>query len=153
MKKLKNIAVFAIVFILGIFAAYLGMLPTIAAITLIVALVILLSDYERATLIVALYTVFEFVLRSVIARPVSQILSMFGRRVYFDFISKAIESPTVFSSYWMSLLFFYALGSGFINGYGIVKKNLTVNPRLIFQFSCLWQSLLFCFLSQHPISP
>lgn len=146
MKKLKNIAVFAIVFILGIFAAYLGMLPTIAAITLIVALVILLSDYERATLIVALYTVFEFVLRSVIARPVSQILSMFGRRVYFDFISKAIESPTVFSSYWDELALLLCFGIWFYKWLRYRKEKPYRESPLdfsIFMFMAVAVVLLF----------
>ena len=113
MKKFKNIAVFAGICILGILSSYLGLMPTVAAITLVVALVIVFTDYEKATLIVALYTVFEFLLRSVVGRPASQILSMFGRRAYYDFILKAVESPTVFSSYWDELALLFCFGIWF----------------------------------------
>lgn len=113
MKHFKNIAIFGGIFVIGILSSYLGLMPTIAAITLIVGLVIIFTDYEKATLIVALYTAFEFILRSVIGRPGSQILSMFGRRAYFDFISKVIESPTVFSSYWDELALLFCFGVWF----------------------------------------
>jgi uncharacterized membrane protein len=110
MKAFKNIAVFGGIFVSGILSSYLGLMPTVAVITLVVGLVIIFTDYEKATLIAALYTAFEFVLRSVIGRPGSQILSMFGKRVYFDFIQKAIESPTAFSSYWDELALLFCFG-------------------------------------------
>jgi hypothetical protein len=113
MNKIRNIAVFTGVFILGILSSYLGLIPTVAAITLAVALVIILLDYEKATLIVALYTVFEFILRSLVGRSAEQILSMFSRRAYYDFILKAIESPTVFSSYWDELALLLCFGVWF----------------------------------------
>ncbi|NLY17921.1 MAG: O-antigen polymerase [Clostridiaceae bacterium] len=113
MKAFKNIAVFGGIFVSGILSSYLGLMPTVAVITLVVGLVIIFTDYEKATLIAALYTAFEFVLRSVIGRPGSQILSMFGKRVYFDFIQKAIESPTAFSSYWDELALLFCFGVWF----------------------------------------
>ena len=64
MKAFKNIAVFGGIFVSGILSSYLGLMPTVAVITLVVGLVIIFTDYEKATLIAALYTAFEFVLRS-----------------------------------------------------------------------------------------
>lgn len=113
MRSFKKIAVFGVIFVLGILSSYLGLMPTIAAITLVVGVIIVFTDYEKATLIAALYTAFEFILRSVIGRPGSQILSMFGKRAYFDFIQKVIDSPTAFSSYWDELALLFCFGVWF----------------------------------------
>ncbi|NLM11203.1 MAG: O-antigen polymerase [Clostridiaceae bacterium] len=69
MNKLYLIALFAGIFILGILSSYLGMLPVAAVIACIVAVIMLLADYQKATIIVALFTVFEFVLRTLIGHP------------------------------------------------------------------------------------
>lgn len=65
MKKWHWTVLFAAIFVTGIFSSYLGMVPVLAVIACIAAVIILFSDYEKATVIVALYTVFDFVLRSV----------------------------------------------------------------------------------------
>lgn len=67
MNKLRWTVLFVAVFILGVLLSYLGMIPVVALLGVIVALLILLADYEKATIIVALFTVVEFVLRDVIA--------------------------------------------------------------------------------------
>lgn len=69
MNKLRWLILFAGIFMAGFLSSYMGMLPVMAVIAGIVAIIILFVDYEKATIIVALYTVFEFILRSVIAHP------------------------------------------------------------------------------------
>ena len=60
MNKAKAVFVFIGVLILGLTASWVGMLPVIALIVITVAIAILFLDYEKATIIVALYTVFDF---------------------------------------------------------------------------------------------
>jgi len=60
---------FAGIFVLGILASYLGMLPVVAVIACGVAVYVIFADYQKATIIVALFTVFEFVLRTLIGHP------------------------------------------------------------------------------------
>lgn len=69
MNRLQWIFLFAGIFILGIASSYLGMLPVAAVIACIVAVIMLLVDYEKATIIVSLFTVIEFVLRTLTGHP------------------------------------------------------------------------------------
>ncbi len=70
MEKIKLIVFFVIVFILGILSSWLGILPLIAIMAAIVCIALLFLDYEKATWIVALFTVFDFFLRNVIDHPI-----------------------------------------------------------------------------------
>lgn len=70
MNKAKAVFVFIGVLILGLTASWVGMLPVIALIVITVAIAILFLDYEKATIIVALYTVFDFFLRYIISHPI-----------------------------------------------------------------------------------
>jgi O-antigen ligase len=112
MNKVQWILIFTGILLLGILASSLSVVPILALITVAVAVVILFLDYEKATLVVALYTVFEFLLRSVITRPFSQLLSLFGRRAYFDFISGQ-ATATAISSYWDELALLACFGIWF----------------------------------------
>jgi hypothetical protein len=69
MNKIKAVFLFTGVLILGLAASWVGMLPVMALIVIAAVISILFLDYEKATLIVALYTVFDFFLRSVIDHP------------------------------------------------------------------------------------
>jgi O-antigen ligase len=69
MNKQKWILLFSVIFILGVLSSVLSVIPLMAAILAIAAVVLLLVDYEKATIIVALFTVFEFILRSVVKHP------------------------------------------------------------------------------------
>lgn len=69
MKKLHWILLFTAIFILGVLSSYLGMVPVAAVIACGVCAVIFFTDYEKATIIVAMFTVFEFILRTVIKFP------------------------------------------------------------------------------------
>lgn len=69
MDKVKTVFFFIGVFILGLAASYAGMLPVLALVFAAVVVAVLFLDYEKATLIVALYTVLDFFLRTVIAHP------------------------------------------------------------------------------------
>jgi len=69
MKKLHWMFLFAGIFILGVLLSYLGMLPVTALIVCGAAVIILFADYEKATIIVAMFTVFEFILRTLIRHP------------------------------------------------------------------------------------
>ena len=62
MNKIKAVFLFTGVLILGLAASWVGMLPGMALIVIAAVISILFLDYEKATLIVALYTVFDFFL-------------------------------------------------------------------------------------------
>jgi len=70
MNNTKAVFFLTGVLILGLAASWAGMLPVLALIVVAVAVAVLFLDYEKATIIVALYTVFDFFLRSVISHPV-----------------------------------------------------------------------------------
>ncbi len=111
MNKMKITALIMGALVLGLLVSKAGLLPLVAVITAVVAVAVLFLDYEKATLIVALYTVFEFLLRTVLARPLSQILSLFGRRAYFEFVTGS--SPMILSSYWDELALLLCFGIWF----------------------------------------
>ena len=59
MNKVKWILLFTAILLLGVLASGQSVKPLLAVITLAVAAAGMLMDYEKATLIVALYTAFE----------------------------------------------------------------------------------------------
>jgi len=87
MSKVKWILLFTAILLVGVLASTLSVVPLLAVVTLAVAAAVLVMDYEKATLLVALYTAVEFLLRQVLGRPISQLLSLFGKNAYFDFIA------------------------------------------------------------------
>ena len=99
MNKVKWMLLFAAILLLGVLASALSVVPLLAVITLAVAAAILLMDYEKATLVAALYTAIEFLLRQDLGRPISQLFSLFGKNAYFDFVTAKSVSPAL-SSYW-----------------------------------------------------
>jgi O-antigen ligase len=113
MNKVKWIILFTGILLLGVLASSLSVVPLLAAITLAVAAAILLMDYEKATLVVALYTALEFLLRSVLGRPISQILSLFGKNAYFNFVADKTASSLAISSYWDELAMLACFGIWF----------------------------------------
>lgn len=69
MKRWYWTVLFSVIFVLGILSSYLGMLPVTAVLVCGTAAIMFFADYEKATIIVALFTVFEFVLRTLIGHP------------------------------------------------------------------------------------
>jgi O-antigen ligase len=112
MNKVKWMILFAAILLLGFLASWLSVVPLLAIITLAVAAAILLMDYEKATLVVALYTAFEFLLRQVLGKPISQLFSLFGKNAYAGFIA-AKSSPPALSSYWDELALLACFGIWF----------------------------------------
>jgi O-antigen ligase len=113
MNKVKWMILFAAILLLGVLASWLSVVPLLAVVTLAVAAAILLMDYEKATLVAALYTAFEFILRQVLGRPISQLFSLFGKNAYFDFIAAKSVSPPALSSYWDELAMLACFGVWF----------------------------------------
>ena len=116
MNRFRWIVLFAGVFISGVALSYLGALPVVAIIACMVAAIILFVDYEKATIIVALYTVFEFILRNVIAHPVvssiwdeAALLLCFGIWIYKWFSYKN-QTPYRSSPLDISLILFMLVG-------------------------------------------
>jgi len=116
MSKLQWIILFAGIFILGILSSYLGMLPVAAVIACIVAVIMLLVDYQKATIIIALFTVIEFVLRTLIGHPLISsiwdevaLLMCFGIWFYKWFRFKN-QTPYRGSPLDISIVFFMAVG-------------------------------------------
>ena len=112
MNKVKWILLFTAILLLGFLASALSVVQLLAVITLAVAAAVLFMDYEKATLVVALYTAFEFLLRQVLGKPISQLLSLFGKNAYFDFIT-AKSSSLAISSYWDELAMLACFGVWF----------------------------------------
>lgn len=112
MNKVKWIILFAVILLLGILASALSVVPLLAVVTLAVAAAILVMDYEKATLVAALYTAIEFLLRQVLGRPISQLFSLFGKNAYFDFVTAKSVSPAL-SSYWDELALLACFGVWF----------------------------------------
>ncbi len=112
MSKLRWTVLFAAVFILGVLLSYIGMIPVVALLAVIAGLLILLVDYEKATIIVALFTVIEFILRDVIAQPLiasiwdeAALLLCFGLWLYKWFVHKK-QTPYRSSPLDISLIMF-----------------------------------------------
>jgi len=113
MSKVKWILLFTAILLVGVLASTLSVVPLLAVVTLAVAAAVLVMDYEKATLLVALYTAVEFLLRQVLGRPISQLLSLFGKNAYFDFIAVKSVSSLAISSYWDELAMLACFGIWF----------------------------------------
>lgn len=121
MNKVKWILLFSGILLLGFLASALSAVPLLAVMTLVVAAVILFMDYEKATLVVALYTAIEFLFRSVMGKPMSQLMSLFGKRAYFDFIS--VQTNSTLASYWDELAMLACLGIWFYKWFVVQKEK------------------------------
>lgn len=153
MNKVKWILLFAGILLLGVLASAMSVVPLVAVITVMVAAVILFLDYEKATLVVALYTVFEFLLRSVIARPISQITSLFGKRAYFDFISDQGAVAPAISSYWDELALLACFGIWFYKWFRYRKeKPLRSTPLDISLIIFIGIGLILLFIAAPDLS-
>lgn len=113
MNNVKWMLLFTAILLLGVLASALSVVPLLAVITISVAAAMLLMDYEKATLVVALYTAIEFLLRQVLGKPISQLLSLFGKNAYFDFITAKSSSSLAISSYWDELAMLACFGIWF----------------------------------------
>lgn len=121
MNKVKWILLFSGILILGVLASSISVVPLLAVMGLVVAAVILFMDYEKSTLVVALYTAIEFLLRSVAGKPLSQLMSLFGKRAYFNFVS--VQSSSALASYWDELAMIACLGIWFFKWFVVQKEK------------------------------
>lgn len=117
MNKLYLALLFAVILILGVLSSYLGMLPVAAVIVCAAAVIMLFADYQKATIIVALFTVFEFVLRTLIGHPLISsiwdelaLLLCFGIWFYKWFRCRG-ETPYRVSPLDKSIIFFMAVST------------------------------------------
>jgi len=110
MNKAKWIVLFTAALVLGVLSSLLGALSLIAAVAVAVALSVLFLDYEKSTIIVALFTVFEFLLRSVIAQPQFRFLLMFTKDAY-SFVQRSAATQPVLATLWdeLALLLCFAV--------------------------------------------
>jgi len=110
MNKAKWIVIFIAALVLGALSSLLGAIPLIAAVAVVVAVAVLLLDYEKSTIIVALFTVFEFLLRSVIAQPPFRFLLLFTKNAY-SFVQRSAETQPFIATVWdeLALLLCFAV--------------------------------------------
>lgn len=116
MNKVRWILLFTGILLLGILSSQLSVIPVMAVLAVIIAAVILFMDYEKATLIVALYTVFEYVLRQVIQHELLSsvwdelaLLACFGIWFY-KWLRYRKENPFRSTPLDISLVFFMVVG-------------------------------------------
>jgi hypothetical protein len=84
MRKYLYISIAVLCFLAGAVGAYTGIKLLAAAILLICAAVYLLLDYEKATYILALYSVIDFVVRDLLSLPL--LSSIWDELLFIGFV-------------------------------------------------------------------
>ena len=151
MSKVQWMFLFAGIFVVGILLSYLGMLPVMTLIACGAAVIMLFVDYEKATIIVAMFTVFEFILRTLIGHPLissiwdeAALLLCFGIWFY-KWLSFRNQTPYRSSPVDISIIFFMAVSVALLfiaaPDFSIGVEGLRVVIQYMFWFFVVTQLL------------